>query len=126
MILYLAADLLWASKIKGTADALGLPCRPVRTLEMLEARLAELPPPGGVRALAVDLDKPEEALAMIGRLKGDGASGAERAVRVLAFGPHVLKELFERARQAGADEVMARGAFDHGMRDILTRLAAGA
>lgn len=41
MILYFAADLLWASKIKLTADAIGIVCRPVRSVSMLEARLAD-------------------------------------------------------------------------------------
>ncbi len=96
-ILYLAADLLWASKIKGTADALGVPARPVRTMEMLEARLADC----DVKALLLDLDKPEEALAMIARLRGDAASDKDKSIRLVAWGPHVAKELF-RVREAGA------------------------
>jgi hypothetical protein len=120
MILYLAADLLWATKIKGVADALGLPARPVRTMEMLEARLAD----SKVSAILLDLDKPEEALAMIARLRGPGASDADRRVRVLCWGPHVERDLFERARAAGADQVMTRGGFDRSMPDVLLRLAA--
>lgn len=145
MILYLAADLLWASKIKATADALGLPCRPVRNMEMLEARLADSP----VRALIVDLDVAETALAMIRRIKGIGhrASGigedsipdssaspdvqclmpdASALIRVLAFGPHIEKDTLQAARDAGADDVLTRGAFDHHMDQVLMKLAAGA
>lgn len=145
MILYLAADLLWASKIKATADALGLACRPVRNMEMLEARLADSP----VRALIVDLDVAEMALAMIGRVKGIGhrASGvredssadtsvpadahrpmpeASAPIRVLAFGPHIEKNTLQAARDAGADDVLTRGAFDHHMDSVLMKLAAGA
>lgn len=126
MILYLAADLLWASKIKATADALGIPCRPVRTMEMLEARLAEATPQAPVRALLVDLDKPEEGLAMIARLRGapphtDNPDNAR--IKVLAWGPHVAKDLLQAARTAGADEVLTRGAFDHNLQDILLKLA---
>ncbi|MEK6701301.1 MAG: hypothetical protein AABZ53_03495 [Planctomycetota bacterium] len=120
MLLYLAADLLWASKIKGTADALSLPCRPVRSVEMLEARLADSP----VTALLVDLDKPEEAMTMIGRLRGAAAGVPERSIRILAFGPHVAKEALAAAKAAGADEVLPRGAFDHDMGNILKRLSA--
>ncbi len=144
MILYLAADLLWASKIKATADALGLPCRPVRNLDMLEARLADSP----VRALIVDLDVAEMALAMIARVKGRGighqASGigkdsmpgdlvspdaqspmpdASAPIRVLAFGPHVEKNTLQAARDAGADDVLTRGAFDSNLESVLLRLA---
>lgn len=124
MILYLAADLIWASKIKATADALGVACRPVRNMEMLEARLAD----SEVRALVVDLDVAEMALTMVRRVKGDGkadgGAGKEmgKAIRVLAFGPHVVRDALQAARDAGADEVLTRGAFDHNMDDILIAL----
>jgi len=123
MILYLAADLLWATKIKGCADLLGLPCRPVRSLDMLDARLAEQTPEAPVSAVLLDLEKPDEALAMIARLRGPGASDEERRITLLAFGPHVLTDLFQRARDAGADRVLARGALDRTMSDVLRSLA---
>lgn len=119
MLLYLAADLIWATRIKGTADALGLPCRPVRNPDMLEARLAE----GGVSSVLLDLEKAEEAMAMIRRLRGAGASPGERAVTILCWGPHVAKDLMQAARDAGADEVLPRGAFDHHLPEILLRLS---
>jgi len=122
MLLYAAADLIWASKIKGVADAVGVPARPVRTMDMLEARLAELPPgsDGGVVALLVDLDKGDDAMALIRRVKTNPAS---KSVRVLAWGPHVAKDLMHQAREAGADDVLTRGAFDHSMDEILLALA---
>jgi hypothetical protein len=130
MILYLAADLIWATKIKGAADALNVPCRPVRTLDMLEARLADSP----VRALLLDLDDPETALAMIRRLRSgepvappqdaDPPATPEPArVRTIAFGPHVAKDLFQQARDAGADDVLPRGALEHSLPDLLLSLA---
>lgn len=119
-ILYLAADLLWASKIKGTADALGVPARPVRTMEMLEARLADC----DVKALLLDLDKPEEALQMIARLRGASATDQDKSIRLVAWGPHVAKDLLQQARTAGADEVLTRGAMDHNMQEILLALHA--
>ncbi len=123
MLLYAAADLLWASKIKATADALGLPARPVRTLEMLEARLADTP---DIAALIVDLDKGDDALALIARLRDARAQGRERAIRILAWGPHVAKDLLQSARDHGANEVLTRGGFDANMEDILVRLSARA
>jgi hypothetical protein len=139
MILYLAADLIWASKIKATAESLGLACRPVRNMEMLEARLADC----DVKALVVDLDVAEMAMEMVGRVKrqgqscrvaeqqmGDGEAKAKSgagAIRVLAFGPHVARDALAAAQMAGADEVMTRGGFDHNMDQVLLRLAgAGA
>jgi CheY-like chemotaxis protein len=122
MILYFATDLLWASKIKGVADALGLPCRPVRTVEMLEARLADTEP----TAILLDLTTPETAMGLIARLRDDRAGPKERAIRVIAFGPHVEKDALQAARNAGADEVLTRGALDHHMEEILLKLAARA
>jgi hypothetical protein len=121
MILYLAADLIWGTKIKGTAESLGLQARPARSLEMLEARLADSP----VAAIVLDLEKPEEALAMIGRLRGASASDSERSIRIVCWAPHVETERMEQARQAGADQVMARGAFDHNLPRILMDLSGG-
>lgn len=126
MILYLAADLLWASKIKATADALGIPCRPVRTMDMLTARLAEATPDNPVRGLLLDLDKPDEALAMIAHVKdpAKAASNPDIArIKVLAWGPHVARDLLHSARVAGADDVLTRGAMDHHLDDILLKLA---
>ncbi|MBY0262114.1 MAG: hypothetical protein K2Q20_07200 [Phycisphaerales bacterium] len=115
MILYCAADLLWASKIKGTADALGLGCRPVRNLEMLDARLVDSP----VGSLIVDLDAGEMALDLIKRVRADPT---RTGVRVVAFGPHVDTQRLAEAKRLGADAVMARGAFSARLPSILTDL----
>lgn len=122
MILFHAADLIWATKIKGAADAIGVPARPVRSSEMLAARLADSP----VRALIVDLDAPEMALELLRcvQLRSEAMFGPP--IRTLAFGPHVETEHFEAARVAGAGMVLARGAFDRRMPMILKDLDAGA
>lgn len=113
-ILYAAADLLWASKIKATADALGIPSRPVRTLEMLAARLADTTP----AAFLVDLDKGEDALALI-----RAARSASAGLRIISFGPHVAKDLLQASRNAGATDAMTRGSLEHHMDDVLLSLA---
>jgi hypothetical protein len=119
VILYCAADLLWATRIKGTADALGIPCRPARTPEMLAARLAD----SDVRGVIVDLEAGEGALAVIRAMRASPPKAAvERPIPVVAFGPHVGVEAMESARREGADRVMARGAFDRGLVEILTWL----
>lgn len=118
MILYFATDLIWGTRIKGTADALGLACRPARTADMLRARLADSP----VRSLIVDLDGPETALELIRVARSESAA----PVRVLAFGPHMAKAALQAARDAGTDEVLTRGAFDAQLPDILRRLANAA
>ncbi|MBK7404366.1 MAG: hypothetical protein IPJ41_06945 [Phycisphaerales bacterium] len=114
MILYAASDLLWATRIKATAEAIGVAARPVRSEEMLLARLADSP----VRALIVDLETGDLGPRLIELVK------ARANLPVLAFGPHVAIEAMDAARRAGADRVMARGAFSDRLADLLTTLDA--
>lgn len=120
-VLYAAADLIWATKIKGTGDAIGVPCRPVRSLEMLEARLADT----DVRGLVLDLDTGALAFELLARLRSGAKADRDRAVPVVAFGPHVAVDLLRRAQAQGASAVLARGAFNAQLADILRALAAG-
>jgi len=118
MILYFAADLIWASKIKLTADSLQIPARPVRSIEMLEARLSDTQPV----ALLVDLDKPEVALQLLNHLRRPEATPEQRRIQVVAWGPHVDVDSLEAARTMGANRVMTRGAFDSQMSEIMRSL----
>ena len=119
MILYHSADLFWATRIKGTADALGIPARPVRSVQMLEARLAD----SDVRALVVDLDAPEVAIELIRRSMADqSTASASKPIRVIAYGPHVAVEAFAAAKAAGAQRVLARGAFSRHLAEWLAAL----
>lgn len=117
-MVYHAADLLWATRIKATGVDVGVESRPVRTVEMLEARLGD----SDVRGLIVDLESPEVSLALIGFLRGEAGRDLEKKIRVLAFGPHVAVELFEKAKEAGADAVLARGAFDRNLGELIKKL----
>jgi hypothetical protein len=121
MILYHAADLIWATKIKGTADAIGVPARPVRTLEMLAARLADSP----VRALIVDLEAPETAIELLTAVRNRDKAADGGSIRTLAFGLHVAADRFAQARVAGATTLMARGAFSARMSSVLRDLELG-
>jgi hypothetical protein len=120
MVLYAASDLVWSTRIRAAAEDAGVPSRPVRDVGMLEARLADSP----VRALVVDLEAFEMAMSLLSRLRGPAAEDRERRVRTLAFGPHVATERLEAARGAGADRVLARGAFDRRLGEILVELNA--
>jgi hypothetical protein len=118
MILYFAADLLWATRIKAEADAVGIAARPVRSIEMLEDRLADSP----VTALLVDLDSPQTAIELIRFVRAAEVAAESPRVQVVAWGPHVGIEAMESAKEAGADAVMARGAFANRLAELLTRL----
>lgn len=122
VILYLASDLLWATRIKATAEDLGLAARPVRSLDMLEARLKDTEPTGVI----LDLEAADAALEILGRLRGADASERERAIRIVAFAPHVKTQVMAAAEAAGADWVLARGAFDRTLPQVLRGLNASA
>ena len=113
MLLYAAADLMWATRIKSTAEDLGLAARPVRSVEMLEARLGDTEPTG----LIVDLES-EAGLDII-----RAAARAGRPARIVAFGPHADEALLHAAGDAGATTVMPRGAFSSRLPAILTELS---
>jgi len=51
-----------------------------------------------------------------------GAAAVQEALKE----PRVAVDLFEQARAAGADQVLARGAFDRNLPEILKKLGAGA
>ncbi len=117
MILYCCSDLLWATKVKSTADALGIPCRPARNLEMLAARLSDSP----VRALIVDLESGPTAIELIQAVRQNPPS--QPPIRVVAFAPHVEVDAMRSAASAGADSTMTRGAFNSRLPEILKDLA---
>ncbi len=117
MIVYLASDLIWATKIKSTADALGVPCRPVRSVEMLEARLAD----GEVTAALLDLQA-DAIWDVLNRLRDSAAEPSATGVRAICFGPHMDTDAMDRARTMGAAEVLPRGAFDRMLPDLLIKL----
>ena len=89
---------------------------------MLEARLADT----DVRGLVLDLDAAEVAFALLARVRGGAKSERERAVRVVAFGPHVAVDLLRRAQAEGASAVLARGAFNAQLGEILRALVGDA
>ena len=129
MVLYLASDLLWATRIKSCADDLTppVPARPVRNLEMLEVRLADSPVKGVLLDLAAGDEghEGEMAFSMLARLRA-GKPGEDLGnIKVVAFGPHVLAQQLAGAKKAGANVVMARGALAANLPRVLRELEGG-
>lgn len=125
MILYAAADLIFATKIRSTAQSLGVITRPVRNTDMLQARLDRVDdgkPNNAPTALLLDLDLGDTALSLLD-LARQHTSERGQPLPVIAFGAHVAVDLLEAARQRGADAVMPRGAFTAQLPDLLQRLA---
>lgn len=124
MIVYCCADLIFATRIRATAEGLGLTTRPVRNAEMLDNRLQQVDdgkPNAPVTALLLDLDTGEPGLALI-----EQAKRHDPTLPVIAFGAHVATDLLAAARERGADAVMPRGAFTAKLPAILQQYATDA
>lgn len=113
MILYCCADLIFATRIRSTAEAMGIATRPVRSVDRLHALLLE----ETVSAVIVDLEAGAIALELIA-----AAAALDPPLRTLAFGPHVNAAAFDAARAAGASEAMPRGRFADRLPEHLTAL----
>ncbi|MEM1446009.1 MAG: hypothetical protein AAGF84_08145 [Planctomycetota bacterium] len=108
MIVYACADLMFASKVSATCNAAGVVSRPARSAEMLRARLDCVDDGKAndtVTQFFVELTR-DDALDLIALAHAH----ADRP-RIVAFGPHVDVARLEAAGEAGADDVLARGAF---------------
>jgi len=113
-VLAWAADLMAAARIRGAAKAGGIELRLVRGADELLATAAADPP----RLVVVDLEARGEPAVAIARLKADAATAA---VPVVAYAPHVREDAIRAARAAGAERVLARGAFVRDLAAILRR-----
>lgn len=119
MIVYSCRDLIFATKIRSTAEALGLPSRPARHAEALRCRLEQIEDGKlnePVTGVLIDLDLEDDALALIEQVKAH-----DPHVPVVAFGSHVAVSILDSARERGADFVLARSAFTSNLPDILRR-----
>jgi len=103
------ADLFFKSKIDATARAAGadivFAANPGEIASILEA--------GGVDVVVIDLEAAGlDPLDAVARAKAAGA-------RVAGYANHVQEDLMARARAAGCDRVMAKGAFTRELPGIL-------
>lgn len=115
--LLLTRDLMFTSKVTGTAAAVGRRIEVVGNVEQLALRVAEAAPRAVFLDLNVaDLDVPQVILAL-------PVSG--RPV-VIAFGSHVDEATLNAARDAGCDEVLPRSKFSQTLPELLQRVLAPA
>ncbi|MFS8086252.1 MAG: response regulator [Acidobacteriota bacterium] len=106
-------DLFFASKIRGTAEQLGVAVSFARTVEaLIEAARRDLP-----SLIICDLHSqkinPNE---LAKELKADEQL---RSIPLLGFFSHVQTELQQQAQEAGFDQVMPRSAFSAHLAQIL-------
>src|SRR5690606_2141421 len=101
----LVADLIFASRVRGVADAVGARVRTVGSAsELLDVARAVSP-----RLIILDLDaRGVDVAGLVEYIKSDPALAA---IPVVVFGSHVEGARLRAAREAGADRVLARSAF---------------
>ncbi len=114
MVVYCITDLIFATRVKSTADALGVNARPARTADRLQQFLEEEP----VEAVIIDLEMENDPVEMIRIAKSEQFS---RKCKVIAYAPHVQIDLMKQANEQGADIVMPRGAFTADLPSILSQ-----
>jgi CheY-like chemotaxis protein len=99
--LLLSDDLLFGSRIQGTARSLGLSVETVRTPAELLDRVRKAAP----ACVIVDLANPGlQITKLMDELN-------ELGVRVIAYGPHVDAAGLRAAREAGCEVVLPRSKF---------------
>jgi hypothetical protein len=104
MILALVRDLLFASKITSTAQARGVAVKIIRDPSMLHNET-------GTRLL-VDLNQP-------GALEAAAQWRLTHSRPVLGFVSHVDADTIARAREAGIEQILARGQFVQQLAQLL-------
>ena len=113
----IVSDMLFATRITGTAAKVGAKCKVVKDLGALNDSL-ESDEPGMV---LVDMNcegiSPEEAIRTVKKHRPKA--------RVVAFFSHVQTELKEQATAAGADDVWPRSAFVQRLPQLLEDVQAG-
>ncbi len=116
VVLGLAADLIFASRIRATAEAAGVSAGTVRSPEDLLSRAIEVRP----RLILVDLEvRRGDPADAIRRIREDQRLSG---TRVVAFSSHTNREAIEAGREAGA-EVFARSGFVRALPELLADAA---
>ncbi len=117
MILYACDDLIWASRIRAAAEAVGLRALRVRDPDALASHL-ENP---GLRGILVDLADMQTARPLLTRLHADDR---HTAIPIVAFGPHVDAESLNEAKRLGAHQVFTRAAMQRRLPNVLEAWAS--
>ncbi|MEM6333593.1 MAG: hypothetical protein AAF823_09680 [Planctomycetota bacterium] len=120
MLVYRCADLMFSTRVRSAADDIGLTARPVRSVDMLRARLERVDDGranDAVTSLVVEIDGEPLANELI-----EAARAHDAELAIVAFGPHVAVAALEAAQAAGASAVLTRGAFTRDLPALMHQL----
>ncbi len=130
MILSCCKDLIFATKIRSTAEHVGVPYRAAGNVQAVLDRLnrvadGRLNEP--VTGVLVDMEMGDAALAIIDAIKAHTPGPASAGgIPVIAFGSHVAVQVLAQAREKGADAVMPRSQFVSQLPDLLRKYGGAA
>jgi DNA-binding NarL/FixJ family response regulator len=113
----LSDDMLFTSRITGTARDLHLTIKPVRSAEALYAMARQERP----ACVIVDLGNPG---LVIGDFMTQLGALCSPMPRVVAYGSHVDAATLHAAREAGCEPVLPRSKFVEALPDALPRWLA--
>jgi len=108
----IVSDLIFSSRITGTASQIGTTCKVVRDLASLQDALEADEVDTVLMDLSCDGLATEQAIRAI--------KSKHPNVRVVAFCSHVQTELMALANNAGADLVLPRSAFVQQLPQLLS------
>ncbi len=115
MILAVLDDLMFTSKIKTTANQLGVTVAFARSAAGALAEMKKATP----SLVILDLNNPRiDPLGIIAAMKQDPALAS---IRTVGYASHVQVDVINAARAAGVHDVMARSAFTQNLPAILTQ-----
>ena len=102
--LLLTDDLIFSSRVTGTARSLGLEVKPVKSAQSLKTLAHEQKP----TCIIIDLGNPG---LRIDELIKDFKQFISPLPRIVAYGSHVDTATLRAAREAGCDPVLPRSKF---------------
>jgi CheY-like chemotaxis protein len=109
-VLALPADLIFGARIRASAESVGIAVLIAKDVNDLLAKAAGEQP----RMVILDLDRRGLAIGkVIKQLK------ATSPAPILAYVSHVREDAIREAKAAGADKVIARGAFANQLPQLL-------
>ena len=110
VVVALPADLIFGARIRAAAESAGAPVVIAKNPEDLLLKLRDTE----TRLIILDLDRRGLAITeTIQRIK------ATSSAPLLAYVSHTQEAAIREARAAGADKVMARGAFANQLAELL-------
>jgi CheY-like chemotaxis protein len=110
IVIALPADLIFGARIRASAESAGTEVLIAQNPEDLLARVAA----NETRLVILDLDRRGmDITGTVQKLK------ATSSATILAYVSHVQEGAIREARAAGADKVIARGAFANQLVDLL-------